>query len=195
MTAVTHAPAADTTLAADASTEDLAASLRLSVTRLARLLRQQSDAGLTPTQLAALATAARALDTTAEFNPTAASSSDATSVSATTVGGASRGGYDIQVTRLAREQRTQSNTFASATTALGLSVAACGGGLHRSRCGHAGAQLFQGGRLVEDLDLGGGLEGQRGQYQGHGMGDAGVHGDAPYWTRCRLVGRLTCCRC
>jgi flagellar hook-associated protein 2 len=73
------------------------------------------------TKLAALATAARALDTTAEFNPTAASSSDATSVSATTVGGASRGGYDIQVTRLAREQRTQSNTFASASTALGLS--------------------------------------------------------------------------
>ncbi|WP_421120475.1 MarR family winged helix-turn-helix transcriptional regulator [Aquihabitans daechungensis] len=40
----------------DPSTEDLAASLRLSVTRLARLLRQQADAGLTPTQLAALAT-------------------------------------------------------------------------------------------------------------------------------------------
>lgn len=38
------------------STEDLAASLRFSVTRLARLLRQQSDAGLTPTQQAALAT-------------------------------------------------------------------------------------------------------------------------------------------
>lgn len=41
------------------STEDLAASLRFSVTRLARLLRQQSDAGLTPTQLAALATVDR----------------------------------------------------------------------------------------------------------------------------------------
>jgi DNA-binding MarR family transcriptional regulator len=37
-------------------TGELAASLRLSVTRLARLLRQQSDAALTPTQLAALAT-------------------------------------------------------------------------------------------------------------------------------------------
>lgn len=49
------------TLAAptEPSTEDLAASLRFSVTRLARLLRQQSDAGLTPTQLAALATVAR----------------------------------------------------------------------------------------------------------------------------------------
>jgi DNA-binding MarR family transcriptional regulator len=45
--------------AAEPSTEDLAASLRLSVTRLARLLRQQSDAGLTPTQLAALATVER----------------------------------------------------------------------------------------------------------------------------------------
>ena len=40
-------------------TEDLASSLRFSVTRLARLLRQQSDAGLTPTQLAALATVDR----------------------------------------------------------------------------------------------------------------------------------------
>ncbi|MGN6693001.1 MAG: MarR family winged helix-turn-helix transcriptional regulator [Aquihabitans sp.] len=49
------------TLAAttEPSTEDLAASLRFSITRLARLLRQQSDAGLTPTQLAALATVDR----------------------------------------------------------------------------------------------------------------------------------------
>ncbi|MCU1497056.1 MAG: transcriptional regulator, MarR family, partial [Acidimicrobiales bacterium] len=41
---------------------DLAATadrLRLSATRLARILRQQSDAGLTPTQLAALATLER----------------------------------------------------------------------------------------------------------------------------------------
>jgi DNA-binding MarR family transcriptional regulator len=45
--------------AIDPSIEDLAASLRLSITRLARLLRQQSDAGLTPTQLAALATVDR----------------------------------------------------------------------------------------------------------------------------------------
>lgn len=43
----------------DQTTEDLAASLRFSVTRLARLLRQQSDAGLTPTQMAALATVDR----------------------------------------------------------------------------------------------------------------------------------------
>ena len=39
--------------------EDLAATLRLEVTRLARLMRQQSDAPLTPTQLSALATIAR----------------------------------------------------------------------------------------------------------------------------------------
>ena len=73
------------------------------------------------TRLAALATAARALDTTAEFNATTAASSDATSVTAATVGGAATGGYDVQVTRLAREQRTQSNTFAASNTALGLS--------------------------------------------------------------------------
>lgn len=36
--------------------QDLASALRLGITRLARILRQQSDAGLTPTQLAALAT-------------------------------------------------------------------------------------------------------------------------------------------
>lgn len=73
------------------------------------------------TRLASLATAARNLDTTAEFNATAATSSDATSVTASTVGGASLGTYDVRVTQLAREQRTQSNTFASSTTALGLS--------------------------------------------------------------------------
>jgi DNA-binding MarR family transcriptional regulator len=37
------------------STVEIAASLRLSATRLARRLRQQSDAGLTPSQLSALA--------------------------------------------------------------------------------------------------------------------------------------------
>lgn len=52
----TAAPAATST---EPATEDLAASLRFSVTRLARLLRQQSDAGLTPTQMAALATVDR----------------------------------------------------------------------------------------------------------------------------------------
>lgn len=51
MTAMT--PTAPTT------TTDLAGRLRFGVTRLARLLRQQSEAGLSPTQLAALATIAR----------------------------------------------------------------------------------------------------------------------------------------
>lgn len=53
MTSVTTSPAL---AARDLDTQELAAGLRLSVTRLARLLRQQSDAGLTPTQMAALAT-------------------------------------------------------------------------------------------------------------------------------------------
>ncbi|WP_426573261.1 MarR family winged helix-turn-helix transcriptional regulator [Aquihabitans sp. McL0605] len=39
--------------------QELAAGLRLSVTRLARILRQQADASLSPTQLAALATITR----------------------------------------------------------------------------------------------------------------------------------------
>lgn len=59
LTVTDTADTADTAAPADPSTEDLAASLRFSVTRLARLLRQQSDAGLTPTQLAALATVDR----------------------------------------------------------------------------------------------------------------------------------------
>ena len=53
MTSVTDARTAPTS---DRATQELAAGLRLSVTRLARLMRQQSDAGLTPTQMAALAT-------------------------------------------------------------------------------------------------------------------------------------------
>ena len=46
-------------VAADTSIADTASQLRLTVTRLARLLRQQSDTGLTPSQMAALATVLR----------------------------------------------------------------------------------------------------------------------------------------
>jgi DNA-binding MarR family transcriptional regulator len=56
MTPVTKAPQA--TSAPDV--EDVTARLRLSATRLARILRQQADMGLTPSQLSALATVDRA---------------------------------------------------------------------------------------------------------------------------------------
>ena len=56
---MTAVPTPDELRAPDLSTEELAAALRLSVTRLARILRQQSDADLTPTQLSALATLER----------------------------------------------------------------------------------------------------------------------------------------
>jgi DNA-binding MarR family transcriptional regulator len=63
MTSVTRSPArsADTTgrPAAAEGLVDVADRLRLSTTRLARLLRQQADHDLTPTQLAALATLQR----------------------------------------------------------------------------------------------------------------------------------------
>ena len=44
---------------AQRTTDDVAAGLSLSVTRLARLLRQQEDSGLTPSTTSALATIAR----------------------------------------------------------------------------------------------------------------------------------------
>lgn len=47
------------TMAPVTPSPELADGLRLSVTRLARQMRQQSDTGLTPTQLAALATIER----------------------------------------------------------------------------------------------------------------------------------------
>jgi flagellar hook-associated protein 2 len=73
------------------------------------------------TKLAALATAARALDTTPEFNSTQATSADATAITVATAGGAQAGNFDVRVTQLAREQRTRSNSFTSNTAALGLS--------------------------------------------------------------------------
>lgn len=72
-------------------------------------------------KLAALATAARGLDTSAEFNAMSATSSDTTSVVGSATSSATAGRYDVQVTRLAREQRTNSNTFGSSSLALGLS--------------------------------------------------------------------------
>jgi flagellar hook-associated protein 2 len=72
-------------------------------------------------KLSALARAARALDSSTEFNTTSAGSSDAASVAATSTGGTVPGSYNVSVTRLASEQRTRSNSFASSTTALNLS--------------------------------------------------------------------------
>ena len=60
MTSSSSAPgAAPHDLDDDLNVTDIAGRLRLGATRLARLLRQQADSGLTPTQLATLATIAR----------------------------------------------------------------------------------------------------------------------------------------
>lgn len=56
MSPVTHQPSAVT---ATPDTAEVAARLRFSATRLARLLRQQDQGGLSPTSIAALATIAR----------------------------------------------------------------------------------------------------------------------------------------
>lgn len=70
------------------------------------------------TKLSALKTAALALSTSVGFSSFTASSSDA-AVVATATGGASNASYAVNVTSLARAQKTRSQTFASATTALG----------------------------------------------------------------------------
>lgn len=72
-------------------------------------------------KLSTLATAARALDTTGEFNATSATSSDTTSLVASSTGGTATGSFDVQISQLAKEQRTKSNTFASTSDALGIS--------------------------------------------------------------------------
>jgi len=96
-----------------------------SVTALQTRQTQVNQANTTvsgfSSKLSALARAARALDSSSEFNSTTASSSDATSVAATSTGGIVPGAYTVNVTRLATEQRTRSNTVASSSTALGLS--------------------------------------------------------------------------
>ena len=67
------------------------------------------------TKLSALKTAALALSTSVGFSSFTASSSDAAIV-ATATGGASNSSYAINVTSLARAQKTRGQTFASATT-------------------------------------------------------------------------------
>ena len=96
-------------------------SLTALQTRQQQLSQASSTVSTFSSKLSSLATAARALDTSAEFNATVASSSDATYVAATSSGGIVPGSYTVSVSRLASEQRTRSNTVASSSTALGLS--------------------------------------------------------------------------
>lgn len=71
-------------------------------------------------KLSSLRKAADALASPTGFNAFAASSSNA-AVVATVTGGASEGSFDIEVKDLAREQRSHSTTYLSATTAIGQS--------------------------------------------------------------------------
>ncbi|MBS2020689.1 MAG: flagellar filament capping protein FliD [Deltaproteobacteria bacterium] len=70
------------------------------------------------TKLSALKNAALALSTMVGFSSFTASSSDAAIVASAT-GAATSASYSVNVTNLARAQKTRSQTFASATTALG----------------------------------------------------------------------------
>src|SRR5688572_17407033 len=70
--------------------------------------------------LAKLKSAAEALDTTTEVGSYKASSSG-NAIVASANGLATPGKYSITVEKLAKEQRTYSNTISSATTALGQS--------------------------------------------------------------------------
>ena len=103
----------------------LVAIRSLSVTALQTRQQQINQANSTvsafTTRLSTLSRAARSLDSTSEFNATTATSSDATYVAATSSGGVVPGTYTVAVSRLASEQRTRSNTFASSTSAIGLS--------------------------------------------------------------------------
>jgi len=89
-------------------------------TRQQQINQASSTVSAFTSKLSALSRAARALDTSSEFNATTATSSDATYVAATSSGGVVPGTYSVAVSRLASEQRTRSNTFASSSTAIGL---------------------------------------------------------------------------
>jgi flagellar hook-associated protein 2 len=71
-------------------------------------------------KLSTLQTAAKALYSKEGFTGLSASSSDSAIV-ATAAGGATAGAYSINVTSLAKEQRTYSNAMTSNTSALGMS--------------------------------------------------------------------------
>jgi flagellar hook-associated protein 2 len=70
------------------------------------------------TKLATLKTASTALSTTSGFSSMTATSSD-TGIVATTNGSATASSFSIEVTQLARAQKTRSDPQTSATTALG----------------------------------------------------------------------------
>ena len=90
-------------------------------TRQQQINQASSTVSAFTTRLSTLSRAARALDSTSEFNATTATSSDATYVAATSSSGVVPGAYTVAVSRLASEQRTRSNTFASSTDPIGLS--------------------------------------------------------------------------